>query len=70
VINTVINGAAAKSVEVGAIAGAAATQNPVLAGLLKAAEGARTLDLLHGKSRRGPVDHDRIMICPDVADLS
>jgi hypothetical protein len=30
----------------------------------KAAEGTRTLDLLHGKSALGLIDHDRIAICP------
>jgi hypothetical protein len=40
--------------------------NPAICGAFqRAAEGTRTLDLLHGKSRQRLIDHDLIMISRD-----
>jgi hypothetical protein len=36
----------------------------------RAAEGARTLDLLHGKSEQASIDDDEIVISPDVMGFS
>jgi hypothetical protein len=47
-----------------------AYKKPRICGAFEAAEGTRTLDLLHGKRRQGKMDHDRIVIWPAVPGFS